>query len=147
MLGQSRQGLPSVALPSSPTPHAPDRATFVKLKSDQGPSLSELQQPDQLLERRSIYLTGQGLVLLKKVGVSLQVRSPVGLYFFVNLLPGIISFFRVLSQNRLERERNGVSYEHPEDLACNQPGSQERAEKPPQQQLHTRSCYESRDRK
>lgn len=37
----------------------------------------------------------------------------MGLYFFVNLLPGIISFFRILSQNRLERERerNGVSYE------------------------------------
>lgn len=73
VLGRSRQGLPSVALPSSPSSRAPHKATFVKPKPGQDPPSSEPAKPYWLPGHSSIYLPGQGSVLLKKVEVSLQV--------------------------------------------------------------------------
>lgn len=73
--GTKQTGSPFSSLALLPTPHTPDRATFVKLKSDQGPSLSESAGARPAARMQLLYLAGQGSVLLKKVGVSLEVRT------------------------------------------------------------------------
>lgn len=77
--GTKQKGSPFSSLALLPTPHTPDRATFVKLKSDQGPSLSK-SAGARPAARMQLHLPGRsGFGFIKEDGSFIGSKDTAGM--------------------------------------------------------------------